>query len=228
MYPQASPTSFTAPEGTVLDACGYRFRQDTVTPDTQSDWKGIGYTKLEDDDPGDNSLDLVMRVTADSISRDGTVTLQMGGLEAAAGYGEPYVPLDIPGEWKLSFPLRCADNSLTREMRLPVTLWGQEAVVTEVSLSPLSVTVKGTGNAMEEVVEAARSSGAQGWFPVTVSFRDGTTLTTSGEAGDDHTTLVQNGRDFYVSWTFHRIIDPDQVDYLIFGNTVIPVAQRQK
>lgn len=220
--------NFTAPEGTVLDAYDYRFQKDTVTLDSQDDWKGIGYTKLEDDDPGDNSLDLIMHIKADSISRDGTITLQMGNLEAAAGYGEPYVPLDIPGEWKLSFPLRCADSSLTREIHLPVTLYGQEAMVTEVSLSPLSVTVKGNGDAMEGVVEAARASGVQGWFPVTIYFQDGSSLTTSDEAGDDHTALVQNKRDFYINWTLHQIINPDQVDYLIYGDTVIPVSQGQE
>lgn len=217
--------NFTAPKGTVLDDYDYRFRQDSVTVDFGSDWKGIGYTKLEDDDPGDNSLDLVMHIKADNISKDGTMTLRLGELEAASGYGEPYVSLDIPGEWKVSFPLRCGDSSLTWEMRLPVTLYGQEAVVTEVSLSPLSVTVKGNGDAMEETAEAARASGVQGWFPVTICFRDGTSLTTSREAGDGFTALVQNGRDFYANWTLHQVIDLDQVDHLIFGGTVIPVAQ---
>ena len=220
--------NFTAPEGTALDAYDYRFQEDTVTLDTQSDWKSIGYTKLEDDDPRDNSLDLVMRITADSISRDGTMALRLGNLEASSGYGEPYVPLDIPGEWELSFSLRCADSSFAWETQTPVTLYGQEALVTEVSLSPLSVTVKGNGGAMEEVVEAARSSGVQGFFPVTICFRDGTSLTTSGEAGDGYTTLVQNERNFYTNWTLHQIINPDQVDHLIYGDTVIPVPQGQE
>lgn len=220
--------NFTAPEGTVLDAYDYRFREDTVTLDAQGDWKGIGYTKLEDDDPGDNSLDLVMRIRADNISKDGTMTLRLGELEAAAGYGEPYISLNIPGEWKLSFPLRCADSSLTRELHLPVTLYGQEATVTEVSLSPLSVTVKGNGGALGDAVEAARASGVQGFFQVTVCFRDGTSLTPSGESGDGFTTLVQNGRDFYTNWTFHQVIDLEQVDHLIYGGTVIPVAQGQE
>lgn len=220
--------NFTAPEGTVLDAYDYRFRQDSVTLDIQSDWKGIGYTKLEDEDPGDNSLDLVMHIKADSISKNGTMTLRLGDLEAASGYGEPYVPVDIPGEWKLSFPLRCGDSSLTRATRLPVTLYGQEAMVTEVSLSPLSVTVKGNGETLEAAVESARASGVQGWFPVTICFRDGTSLTTSGEAGDGFTALVQNGRDFYANWTLHQIIDPDQVDHLVYGDAVIPVAQGQE
>lgn len=52
--------NFTAPKGTVLDAYDYRFREDTVDLDSRGDWKGIGYTKLEDDDPGDNSLDMAM------------------------------------------------------------------------------------------------------------------------------------------------------------------------
>lgn len=220
--------NFTAPEGTALDAYDYRFRKDTVTLDAQSDWKGIGYTKLDDDDPGDNSLDLVMHITADSISRDGTMTLRLGNLEAAAGYGEPYVALDIPGEWKLSFSLRCGDSSLAWETQTPVTLYGQEAMVTEVSLSPLSVTVKGNGGAMQEVVEAARTSGVQGFFPVTICFRDGTSLTTSGEAGDGYNTLVQNERDFYTNWMLHQIINPDQVDHLIYGDTVILVPQGQE
>lgn len=219
--------NFTAPEGTALDAYGYRFQKDIVTLDAQASWQGIGYTKLEDDDPADNSLDLVMHITADSISRDGTITLRMGNLEAAAGFGEPYVPVDIPGEWKLRFSLQCADSSLAWETQTPVTLYGQEAMVTEVSLSPLSVTVKGNGETMDEVVEAARTSDVQGYFPVTIHFQDGTCLTTSGEAGDGYTTLVREGHVFYTNWTLHQIIDPNQVDHLIFGGTVIPVSQGQ-
>lgn len=80
---------------------------------------------------------------------------------------------------------------------------------------------------MEGVVEAARASGVQGWFPVTICFRDGSSLTTSREAGDGYTALVQNKRDFYTNWTLHQIIDPDQVDHLIYGDTVIPVSQGQ-
>lgn len=220
--------NFTAPEGTALDAYDYRFGKDTINLDSRDDWKSIGYTKLEDDDPGDNSLDLVMHIKADSISKDGTMTLRLGELEAAAGYGEPYVPLDIPGEWKLSFSLRCADSSLTRKIHLPVILYGQEATVTEVSLSPLSVTVKGNGDAMGNVVEAARAAGVQGFFPVTIYFRDGTSLTARAEAGDGYTTLVRNGRDFYTNWTLHRVIDLEQVDHLVYGDTVIPVTQGQE
>ena len=216
--------TFTAPEETVLDACDYRFRENAVTLDSQDGWKSISYTKLEDDDPGDNSLDLVMRITADSISKDGTITMQLGNLEAAAGYGEPYVSLDIPGEWKLSFSLRSADCSLTRELQIPVTLYGQEATVTEISLSPLSVTVKGNGDTMDDAVESARAARVQDFFPVMIYFRDGTSLTTSEEAGDGYTTLVQNGHDFYTNWTLHRVIDLDLVDSLRFGDHVIPVA----
>ena len=100
--------------------------------------------------------------------------------------------------------------------------------MTEVSLSSLSVTVKGSGDAMEGVVEAAGASGVQGWFPVTIYFQDGSSLTTSEEAGDDYTALVQNERDFYINWTLRQIINPDQVDHLIYGDTVIPVSQGQE
>lgn len=216
---------FTAPKGTALDAHDYRFQNDTVTLDAQNTWKSIGYTKLADDDPTDNRLDLVMHITADDVSRAGTMTVQLGTLEAAAAPGAPYVPLDIPGEWKLRFSLQCADSSLAWETQTSVTLYGQHAMVTEVSLSPLSVTVKGNGSAMAQAVDAARASDVQGFFPVTICFRDGSSLTTSEAAGDGYTTLVQHAGDFYTNWTLHQIIDPDQVDHLIYGDTVIPVPQ---
>lgn len=80
------------------------------------------------------------------------MTLRLGELEAASGYGEPYVSLDIPGEWKVSFTLRCGDSSLTWEMRLPVTLYGQEALVTEASLSPLSYPASQAGSSTKKVI----------------------------------------------------------------------------
>ena len=213
--------NFTAPEGTVLDAYDYRFRIDNLA--TGNSWYGSGYTKLEDADSRDNSLDLVLRVTTDGINTKGTMTLEMAGLESAAGYGEPYVPVDLPGKWKVSFPLAYIDCSRTRTgLWEPVTLYGQEAAVTEVSVSPLSVTVKGGGRAMDEVAEAARAAGVEEWFPVILHFKDGTDYTTEWKAGDKCTSLT--GRSgFYANWTFHKVIDPEQVESIEFFGAVIPV-----
>ncbi len=215
--------NFTAPEGTVLDAYDYRFRDDHLTFDAQNNWQSKGYTKLEDADPADNSLDLVLQVTTDGISADGTVTLEMADLESAAGYGERYAPVDLPGRWKVSFPLEYTDCSRSWSgMWEPVTLYGQEAAVTEVSVSPLSVTVKGGGKTMDEVAKAARAAGVDGWFPVTLRFKDGTEFTTSSEAGDNFTSLTGRS-DFYANWTFHKVIDPEQVESIEFFGVSIPV-----
>ena len=218
--------NFTAPEGTVLDAYDYRFRDDHLTFDSGVDWYCFGYTKLEDADSGDNSVDLVLYVTTDNISTSGTVTVKMKDLEAAAGYGEPYVSLDLPGTWKVSFPLEYTDCSRTQTgLWEPVALYGQEVAVTDVSISPLSVTVKGSGKNLREVMDAARASEEEGFFPVTLRFRDGTCLTTSREAGDSHTTLARDSAcDFYTNWTFHKVIDPEQVESIEFFGVSIPVG----
>ncbi len=226
--------NFTAPEGTALDAYDYRFRGDFLSFDARNNWYSNGYTKLEDADSADNSLDLVLKVTTDGISADGTMTLELSELESAAGYGEPYVPVDLPGSWKVSFPLEYTDCSRSRSgMWEPVSLYGQEAAVTEVSVSPLSVTVKGGlepvtlygkggGKAMDEVVDAARAAGAEGWLPVTLRFKDGTRFTTNREAGDSHTGLTGRS-DFYTNWTFHKVIDPEQVESIEFFGVSIPM-----
>ncbi len=169
--------NFTAPEGTVLDAYDYRFRGDHLSFDARNNWYSNGYTKLEDADPADNSLDLVLKVTTDGIYADGTMTLELSELESAAGYGEPYVPVDLPGTWKVSFPLEYTDCSRSRSgMWEAVSLYGREAAITEVSVSPLSVTVKGGVRTMGK---AAKATGAESWFPVTLRFKDGTQFTTS-------------------------------------------------
>ncbi len=216
--------NFTAPEGTVLDAYDYRFRDDYLSFDTGDDWYSSGYTKLEDADSRDNSLDLVLQVKTDGISAGGTMTLEMADLESAAGYGEPYVPVDLPGTWKVSFPLEYTDCSRSRSgMWEAVSLYGQEAAVTEVSVSPLSVTVKGGSETMDEVVEAARAAGVEGWFPVTLRFKDGTRFTTNREAGDSLTSLTGRS-DFYTNWTFHKVIDPEQVESIEFFGVSIPMG----
>ncbi len=212
--------NFTAPEGTVLDACDYRFRGDFFSFDARNNWYSNGYTKLEDADSADNSLDLVLKVTTDGFSADGTMTLELSELESAAGYGEPYVPVDLPGTWKVSFPLEYTDCSRSRSgMWEPVSLCGQEAAVTEVSVSPLSVTVKG-GKARDGAI---RATGAEGWLPVTLRFKDGTQFTTSREAGDGCTSLTGRS-DFYTNWTFHKVIDPEQVESIEFFGVSIPMG----
>ncbi len=225
--------NFTAPEGTVLDACDYRFQRGFLSFDARNNWYSNGYTKLEDADSGDNSLDLVLKVTTDGISTDGTMTLELSELESAAGYGEPYVPVDLPGTWKVSFPLEYTDCSRSRSgMWEPVSLYGQAAAVTEVSVSPLSVTVKGGREPVtlygqvkgggETMDEAAKAAGADGWYPVTLRFKDGTQFTTNREAGDGYTSLT--GRSgFYTNWTFHKVIDPEQVESIEFFGVSIPV-----
>ncbi len=218
--------NFTAPEGMVLDAYDYRFERDHLTFDSGNGWQSIGYTKLEDADNRDNSLDLVLKVTADDIAADGIMTLEFSGLESAAGCGERYVPVDLPGTWKVSFPLEYTDCSRSRSgMWKAVSLYGQEAAVTEISVSPLSVTVKGGGGkTMDKAVDAAREAGVDPWFPVTVCFKDGTHYTTSREAGDGYTNLVENGRYFYANWTFHKVIDLEQVECIEFFGVSIPLA----
>lgn len=216
--------NFTAPKGTTLDADAYRFRGEHLTLDAGDGWYFSGYTKLEDTDSGDSSLDLVLKVTTDDISTGGTVTLEMKDLEAAASYGEPYVSLGLPGTWKVSFPLEYTDCSRTRTgLWEPVTLYGQVVEVTEISVSPLSVMVKGGGKNLQEVMDANRAAGEDGFFPVTLRFRDGTYLTTSREAGDNGNTVMNGGKDFYTNWTFHKVIDPEMVESIEFFGVSIPV-----
>ena len=218
--------NFTAPEGTALDAYGYRFRGGHLKIGAGGGWYSSGYTKLEDADSEDNSLDLVLMVTTDGISTGETMTMELTDLEAAAGYGEPYVSLGLSGTWKVRFPLDYTDCSRNwTGLWKPVTLYGQEVAVTEVSVSPLSVTVKGSGKNLREVMDAARASEGEGFFPVTLRFRDGTCLTTSSEAGDSYTILTSDmSLDFYTNWTFHKVIDPEQVESIEFFGVSIPVG----
>jgi len=216
--------NLTAPEGTVLDAYDYRFRIDFLDFEGQNGWQSQGHTKLEDADSADNSLDLVLRVTTDGIPINGTATLELSELESAAGYGEQYLPVDLPGTWKVSFPLEYTDSSRrVSGMWEKTELYGYEAAVTEVSVSPLSVTVKGSGEGLDEAADAARAAGVEGWFPVTIHFKDGTSYTTDQEQGDASTSLVEGGKDLYTNWTFHKVIDPEQVESIEFFGTTIPM-----
>jgi len=217
--------NFTAPEGTVLDAYDYRFRLTDLDFEAREGWQGRGCTKLEDADSRDNSLDLVLKVTTDGICPGGTMTMELGELEAAAGYGEPFVSLGLPGTWKVSFPLAYTDCSRTRGgLWTPVELYGQAAVVTEVSVSPLSVAVKGDGRDMGALADAERAAGEDGGFPVTIRFRDGTSCTTNRDAGDGLTYLVGRSSGLSVNWTFHKAIDVAQVEAIEFFGVSIPIG----
>ncbi len=76
---------------------------------------------------------------------------------------------------------------------------------------------------MDEAVDAARAAGVEGWFPVTLRFKDGTEFTTNSEAGDDFSSLTER-RTFYTNWTFHKVIDPEQVESIEFFGVSIPVG----
>ncbi|MCI8336893.1 MAG: DUF4179 domain-containing protein [Peptococcaceae bacterium] len=139
-----------APEGTVLDAKDYAFRKfhfDLTNKNNISG--GSTVNQLPDDDPTDNKISFVFEIEASEELVDADIFLKLTGL---IGYNEEeeILYLDMDGDWDLNFPLRYEDVSQCFQPNITVPFNGKEVQVTEIYLSPLSLSVTLKGEAIAE------------------------------------------------------------------------------
>jgi len=218
---------FTAPEGMVLDKARYRFHGSLDTEGLDS--YGSGFDLLEDDDPRDNKISLVMSLSTNRIQAGQEADLTIENLEEADPYPDEYEKI-LTGTWQTSFKLDYKDYSKRYEVNRAIEMYGQKATLEALSVSPISITVFVRSDSIEEIWEAARRSGRQTGpdgrssddFPITIHYKNGTSETTTIFAGmaQGHPTLG----DIMIVKPFLPIIDPRQIESLEFFGAVIPVG----
>ncbi len=139
-----------APEGTVLDAKDYAFRNfhfDLTNKNNISG--GSTVNQLPDADPTDNKISFVFEIDASEEIVDADIFLRLSGL---VGYNEEeeILYLDLDGNWDLAFPLCYEDVSVIFQPQVTVAFNGEDVKVTEIYLSPLSLSVTLKGDAIAE------------------------------------------------------------------------------
>lgn len=216
----------TAPAGTVLDG-DYYVLGDSIratAPDgtKMSGW-GTGWTLLEDEDPGDNHISLLMRVNTmyeDFNFLGAKLSLDFEGL-----YDNNLEKNALAqGRWKCTVTLPGGDPGRYAAMEEPVEVGGNQVTLKSLYVSPLSLTWElGEGEDDLESIDTSATFDREDW-PETVF------VTTKGGAvvpvEEPHflltqykTDLLEEDRGCY-SFRLAEITDPAEVTAVtIFGQT---------
>ncbi|WP_054023022.1 DUF4179 domain-containing protein [Bacillus sp. FJAT-28004] len=219
---------FTAPEGTVLDAKRYRFETLLSFDNMSSNSSSTGYTLLDDENPNDNKISLMMNYLTENRTIAGSpVTLMLSGLEAADVYPDIFEKINA-GSWKIKFNLDYKDISTTYQIDQGISLYNYEATLSSISISPISVTIKVDSAHTKEISEAAsRSSREIGLneyadhYPITIHYKDGTSETTAVFKGMSSGDLITNT--ITIVKPFTPIINDKEIKSVEFFDTVIPM-----
>lgn len=216
---------FTAPEGTVLNADRYRFHSHLDRPGSNS--AGYGYTLLDDEDANDNKISLVLTYLSDNIIPGSPVTLQVNDLEAADAFPDNFETV-IPGSWETKFDMNYKDLSTTRLVQQKLSLYGYEATLSSISISPISVTLKVSSEHAKEISEASsramKEVGPNEYldnYPITINYQDGTSEKTTMFTGLSSGDLIKN--EITIIKTFTPIIKNKEIETIAFFDAVIPV-----
>lgn len=226
---------FIAPEGVILNADRYRFDCD-VDVDNYSSFYSIGFTKLEDEDPADNKISLILELQTERPLQGGKMKLRLKELEGAAFLPETFEEATgieeeditfktvLQGDWRTSFMLDFKDISRTYTPNSKVNVYGYEAMLESVSVSPISIVIKFTSPFTREIHEAAPFEQVEynlyrDAFPVTIHYKDGSEETTVYATGMSHGDFLGN-KNLSVK-KFENMINDKKIEFIEIFDTIV-------
>ena len=183
-----------------------------------------------DEDPTDNTVQLIQTISADVPINDCTVTAEFDNLwlwDDERGEAVPFAE----GTWKLRFDVRYEDASITLGGGETFTQDGMTFTIDSITLSPVAVKVDYTAD--EEVVWSGNESGRQSDedaeqmarymenVEILLTRTDGTVMDLSSSGGsispEDGTTICSK------SQVFSEIIPMEEMASISVGGVVFPI-----
>ena len=219
---------FTAPEGTILDAKRYRFHPSLKVDTTASYSAGIDFTLLDDENPKDNKISLVMSyLMSETRVAKGTVTLEVSDLEGADVFPDEYKTV-IPGSWKTTFNMDYTNFSTTHQINQGISLYNYEAILSSISISPISITIKVDSAHAKEINEASSRHTQEistneytDSYSITIHYKDGTKETTEIFNGMIQTT----NNTITIVKPFTPVINEKEIESVEFFDVVVPLQK---
>lgn len=214
---------FSAPMGTVLDGARYRFLDYDIT-DNQA-YKSVGFKVLDDGNRSDNKISLVMTIVTKNSIAGQHVHFQLKDLQAADPLPGIFSTV-IPGEWGTEFKLDFKEYSTPYEINKKISMFGYEAVLKMISVSPISVSLNIESGSMVEINEAAGSlkeitpNQHLDNYPITIKYQDGTSETTSLFNG---LHLTENGTQLFTVKMFENVINDKEIASIVFFEKEFPI-----
>ena len=183
-----------------------------------------------DEDPTDNTVQLIQTISADVPINDCTVTAEFDNLwlwDDERGEAVPFAE----GTWKLRFDVRYEDASITLGGGETFTQDGMTFTIDSITLSPVAMKVDYTAD--EEVVWSGNESGRQSDedaeqvarymenVEILLTRTDGTVMDLSSSGGsispEDGTTICSK------SQVFSEIIPMEEMASISVGGVVFPI-----
>lgn len=216
---------FTAPKGTVLNAARYRFEDIMINTKNQR-FYSIGFKVLDDGNPNDNKISLVMSIMAKNSIAGQTVHFNFKDLQAADPLPGIFKTV-IPGSWETAFKLDFKEYSNLYQIDQNIIMFGYRAVLKTISISPISITLQIESRSLKEINEAAgrlKEIGVNKYlddYPITINYKDGTSDTTGiftgmylGDYIIDQMITIKN---------FENVINDKEIASIVFFDKEIPI-----
>ena len=214
---------FAAPQGTVLDAARYRFEHPMITTDQQ--YVSTNFEVLDDENPHDNQISLIMSIMSQDPLAGQTAHFKFRDLQAAAPFPGIFETV-IPGTWEADVSLNFKAYSTLYPVKRKLAMFGYEAVLQTISVSPISITLKIESESLKEIDQAAgrlKEIGDNEYldhYPVTIKYQDGTSSTTSLFTGLALSDFL-NGELLTIK-TFEQVINEKDIASIVFFGQEIP------
>lgn len=191
-----------------------------------------GSQEFYDEDPEDGTIQFVEWISLHEEHPQETVTRTFQNLYFG-DYGKGEGNVIAQGPWELTFPLTYENTSLTLDAGQMLQLKEHGIVLDEVTLSPLSVTVKSSFPTVVDWEEDVPSDPFADYedmpdgmaamnLPITVTLKDGTSAETVGNSasiGDrDGKTVCRN------NVRFREIVPLEDIASITVGTVTLPLA----
>jgi len=218
---------FIAPEGTALNAARYRFEDPNTT--TDESFHGTGFKLLDDGNPNDNKISMVMSVMTENSLEGQSARFRFTNLQGAGPFPGIFKTV-IAGAWEAEFKLDFKAYSSLYQPNRKIDLYGHEALLKSVSVSPISIALKIESKFAKEIGEAARERRESGQdeeadeYPITIHYTDGTSETTGLFSGLHLNDLLS--RQILTIKTFDRVINDKEISSVVFFGAEIPIDSR--
>lgn len=214
---------FTAPEGTVLNAARYRFK-DTMFNTNQE--ISTGFKVLDDGNSNDNKISLVMSILTENSIAGQTVHFKFKDIQAADPLPGIFETV-IPGSWETTLKLNFKEYSKLYKVDQDISMFGYRAVLKSISVSPISITLKIESESTEEISKADGGLKEIGKYkhsdnyPITINYKDGTSETTSifnGIRRIDHLN-----QQILTIKSFENVINDKEIASIVFFDKEVPI-----
>lgn len=212
-----------APEGTTMDNDYYLFGDSFVNINNSVGAAGYHFDTLEDDNPNDNKVSMVLVYDAAENLVGKTLNLEFANLTTFdSETGEESVLAE--GSWKFDVPLDYSDLSQKLNPAADLEFNGRTYAIKELEVSPLGIYIKigdNLGNIYDKLVENGESDNLEDIADnIAVTMQDGSMLT---DMSGSYSSGLSIG--FNLTYQFGKMVDTEQIAQIKLGDSVIYQAE---